>query len=177
MTRTKRADVSAKSYSSRAVVVPLLLPVKTVLKLVPSLDTAIWKSFVRTLPRYQAIANEQRVFAAPRSSCIHEPLPRFDHRVPRLPSSVFAGTLPSLPIAVTAAGDSALHPAATALPNESGAASPANPSEQCALVVARRHAAAPSTEIRRCEAYLRNRRPSGSVPGSWWFRAATLLTA
>src|SRR5688572_20665612 len=39
---------------------------------------------------------------APRSYRIHWPSPAADHRVARLPSTVFAGTFPSLALAVTA---------------------------------------------------------------------------
>ena len=39
----------------------------------------------------------------PKSSLIHEPIPRFDHLVLRLLSIVLDGTLPSLPLAMTLA--------------------------------------------------------------------------
>src|SRR5207244_11656755 len=51
--------------------------------------------------RYQAMLTALVAVSAPRSYRIHWPSPYADQRVARLLSSVFCGTLPSFPLAVT----------------------------------------------------------------------------
>src|SRR5213594_3376792 len=60
--RTYLACVSVMSYLSTAVVVPLLLPEKTLVKLLPSFETAIVKVFCLSFPLNQLIFTLQTVF-------------------------------------------------------------------------------------------------------------------
>src|SRR5437588_4433770 len=64
---TKLAVTLGKAYFSADRVVPLLLPVNTFVKLVPSLETDMTKSFTRRFPLYQAISTLQIVFCPPKS--------------------------------------------------------------------------------------------------------------
>src|SRR5258708_25888602 len=58
------------------------------------------KRELRWSPWYQAIFAKFMCAEAPRSKRIHCPSPDADQRVPGKPSSVLAGTLPSLALAV-----------------------------------------------------------------------------
>jgi hypothetical protein len=69
----------------------------------PSLDADTTYLFTRALPLCQATPIPSTALGAPRSARIQQPTPEQDHRVPRLPSSTFAGRFPSSALAVTAA--------------------------------------------------------------------------
>src|SRR5947209_5413012 len=64
---TKLAVTLGIAYFSTDRVVPLLLPVNTFVKLVPSLETDMTKSFTRRFPLYHAISTLQIVFCPPKS--------------------------------------------------------------------------------------------------------------
>ena len=55
-------DLSVTSYFSAAVVVPLLIPEKTVVKLVPSFETATVKEYCLSFPLYQLMSTLHMVF-------------------------------------------------------------------------------------------------------------------
>ena len=96
---TYLAVTSGKSYFSEDDVVPLLLPVNTFVKVVPSFETDITKLFCRSFPLYQAISTLETVFCTPKSALIHEPIALFDHLVLRLLSMAFPGGVgESLPL-------------------------------------------------------------------------------
>ena len=57
-----------KLYFSADRVVPLLLPVNTFVKVVPSFETDITKLFTRGFPLYQAISTLQILFCPPKSA-------------------------------------------------------------------------------------------------------------
>ena len=110
---TYRAFVSLISYFSKSVVVPLLLPEKTLVKDLPSSDTDIVKVFVLSFPLYHDISTLQRDFSVSRSKVIEDPSPRFDHLVSGLPSiALVGGKVDWLPLAKIRATDKALHVAA-----------------------------------------------------------------
>ena len=92
-----------KRYVSGERVVPLLLPVNTFVKVVPSFETDITKLFCRVFPLYHAISTLQMFIFDPKSAWIHEPIPGFDHLVLRLLSKTLAGRFPSLPLDVAVA--------------------------------------------------------------------------
>src|SRR5262249_7698867 len=60
--------VSGKLYFSAAVVVPLLLPEKTLVKVVPSFETPMVKEYCLSFPKCQMISTLRTVFWLPRSS-------------------------------------------------------------------------------------------------------------
>src|SRR5712692_1118472 len=69
VTLTNRAvTLVGKLYCSADRVVPLLLPVNTFVKLVPSFETDITKVFSRRFPLYHATSTLQIVFCAPKSA-------------------------------------------------------------------------------------------------------------
>ena len=85
--RTYLPFVSGTLYFSVAVVVPLLLPEKIFVKLLPSLETKTSNEFTLSFPLNQAISKLQTVFSLPRSNLIHEPRPSLDHLVSKLLST------------------------------------------------------------------------------------------
>src|SRR5215208_5831778 len=99
--RTYRAATSVKSNVSSARLVPLLVRLVRVVHVVPSGEVCTSNVLVRTSPSKNAIFTKLTVFDDPRSRRIHWPSPCADQRVARLPSTAFAGTLPSSVLAVT----------------------------------------------------------------------------
>ena len=80
---------------------PLLIPVKTLVKDVPSFETDITKLTVLSFPLYQAILTLQMALSLLKSTVIDDPMPKSDHLVLRLPSIALVAGLPAwLPLAV-----------------------------------------------------------------------------
>ena len=75
---------------------PALLDVNTSLNVLPSVEVDITKLFTLTSPLYHAMLILQMFLLDPKSSCIHEPLPKTDHKVLKLLSTTLFGGKPWL---------------------------------------------------------------------------------
>src|SRR5881628_3032895 len=84
------AVIFLKLYVSGERVVPLLLPERTFVKVVPSLDADIMKLYDLSLPLYQATSILQMAFSLPKSLSIDEPRPLLVHLVRTSLSITFA---------------------------------------------------------------------------------------
>src|SRR5918992_3318972 len=98
---TYLASVFCTSYFSGDVVFPVLFPIKMGMKFCPSSEADIVKLFTRRFPRYHAMSTSHMGCDVPKSYCIHDGNPKFDHLVFALLSKMFCGKCPSFPFAET----------------------------------------------------------------------------